>query len=131
MTTIPQGQPVGQGDSAGKSDPVGTRLQVLICLNAANLVIMIGLSVLVLLFVLPKLERAVRTTERVEARFQQFADEVQPVLSASSSKAVETIQGMDAERLSKTATESSDKTLEALGELAKQYLEERRKNGKK
>ena len=33
---------------------------------------------------LPKIERAIETTERVEARFQAFADEVQPVMTVGA-----------------------------------------------
>ena len=63
------------------------------------------------------------TTERVEARFQSFADEVQPVVTAGAGKAIESIQKMDADRLSETATEKADTLIEAAAESAKRYLE--------
>jgi len=72
---------------------------------------------------LPKVERAVQTTERVEARFQAFADEVQPIVTTGAGKAVETIKEIDAERLSETATEKTDSLIDAAAERAKRLLE--------
>ncbi|QDT44905.1 hypothetical protein Pan241w_50210 [Gimesia alba] len=99
--------------------------------SIANLVVMVVLLVALVAMMIPKLERAVATTERVEARFQSFADDVQPVIGAGAGKAVETIKSMDAKRLSETATESSDKTIRALGERAKRYLDRDKKNSEK
>jgi hypothetical protein len=92
-------------------------------LAAANLAVMTVLIVALVALLIPKFERAVSTTERVEARFQSFADEVQPVVGAGAGKAVEAIRQMDAKRLSETATESSDDTIRALGERTKRYLD--------
>lgn len=92
-------------------------------LAAANLVVMAVLLVALVALLIPKLERAVSTTERVEARFQSFADDVQPVVGAGAGKAVEAIKQMDAKRLSETATESSDETIRALGERLQRYLD--------
>lgn len=72
---------------------------------------------------LPMLLSVSRSTARVEQRFQEFADEVQPVVSAGAGKAIETISGIDAGRLSDTATESSDELIRSAGERAKRYLE--------
>ena len=103
------------------------KLTVLIWLSAANcLAVMIGAGALVF-GLLPKVERTILATERVEARFQKFADEVQPVLTAGAGKAIETIQKIDAERLSKTATEKTDKLMDAAAERAKRFLERDKK----
>ena len=72
---------------------------------------------------LPLILKVSNTTERVEQRFQDFADVVQPVVAAGAGKAVETISQMDAERLSNTATESSDEVIRAAGERTKRFLE--------
>ncbi len=64
----------------------------------------------------PKLVRAVQSTERVEARFQSFANEVQPVVSAGAGKTIEAIKKMDADRLSETATEKADSLMDAAAE---------------
>ncbi|MCC9658870.1 hypothetical protein [Rhodopirellula halodulae] len=99
------------------------KLTWMVRLLAANLFVT-SLAVAGLVFgLLPKVERAVSTTERMEARFQRFADEVQPVVTASAGKAIETIQQMDAERLSETATERTDALMEAAADRAKRFLE--------
>ncbi len=96
-------------------------------LLAANLLVMaIGAGGLVV-GLLPKLERVAQTTERVEQRFQSFADEVQPVVSAGAGKAIESIKKIDADRLSKTATERSDELIEAASEKAKRFLDRDKK----
>ena len=77
---------------------------------------------------LPQMIRLTKTTERVEQRFQDFADEIQPVVSASARKAIETITKMVAERLSETATESSDQLIRSAGERAKQLLDRKKKD---
>lgn len=97
-------------------------------LLVANLLVMsIGAAGLVV-GLLPKLERVTHTTERVEQRFQSFADDVQPVVSAGAGKAIESIRKIDADRLSKTATDRSDELLEAASERAKRYLGRDKKN---
>jgi hypothetical protein len=91
-------------------------------LLAANLLVMaIGAGGLVV-GLLPKLERVAHTTERVEQRFQSFADEVQPVVSAGAGKAIESIKKIDADRLSKAATERSDELIGAAFDRTKRYL---------
>jgi hypothetical protein len=91
-------------------------------LLAANLMVMaLGLIGLIV-GLLPKLERVTESTERVEARFQEFADEVQPVVSAGAGKAVEAIKQIDAGRLSRTVTERSDELLDAAAEKARRFL---------
>ena len=62
------------------------------------------------------------STERVEQRFQDFANEVQPVVSAGAGKAIESIKKMDAEQLSKTATERSGQLIDAAAEKARRFL---------
>lgn len=109
---------------------VSKKLTWIICLLAANLLVMVTLGGALVFGLLPKVERAVQTTERVEARFQSFADEVQPVVSASAGKAVETIKKIDAERLSETATEKSDALIGAAAERAKRFLERDKKQEK-
>ena len=99
------------------------KLTWLIWLLAANLVMMlIGAGALVF-GLLPKIERTIEATERVEARFQSFADEVQPVLTAGAGKAIETIKKMDADSLSETVTEKADSLLDAAADRAKRILD--------
>ena len=81
------------------------KLNWVIWLLAANLLVMVLGAAALVFGLLPKLERAIEATERVETRFQSFADEVQPVLTSGAGKAIETIKKMDADKLSETATE--------------------------
>lgn len=99
------------------------KLNWVIGLLAANLLVMTGVAFAMVQGLLPKLERAVLTTERFEARFQSFADEVQPVVSAGAGKAVETIKKMNSERLSETATEKTNSLMDAAAERTKRFLE--------
>ncbi len=108
--------------SVQNTDVLPRLLGRLIWIAGANLVVMLVLAVCIVAVVMPKLERAVATTERVEARFQSFADDVQPVVGAGAGKAVETIKNMDATKLSETATQSTDQAIEALGDRAKRFL---------
>jgi ATP-dependent protease HslVU (ClpYQ) peptidase subunit len=103
-------------------------MTLLVWLSAANFVAILAGSAAIIFGLLPKLERTVQTTERVEARFQKFADEVQPVLTAGAGKAVEAIQKIDANRLSKTATEKTDKLLDAAAERAKRFIDSDKKD---
>ena len=106
------------------SDPdTQKRLTYVIWLLAGNLIVMAGVAGAMVFGLLPKIERAVETTERVEARFQTFADEVQPVVTAGAGKAIETIKKMDADRLSETATEKADSLMDAATERAKRFLD--------
>ncbi|MGB7323719.1 MAG: hypothetical protein WBD31_02520 [Rubripirellula sp.] len=109
--------------SESLEDSIAAGIRRLVWVGIANLVVMTVLAASIVLLMLPKLERAVATTERVEARFQSFADDVQPVVGAGAEKAVEAIKKMDADKLSETATESSDATIRALGEKAKRFLD--------
>ena len=99
------------------------KLTWIIYLLAANLLAMVVGAGAIVFSILPKIERAVETTERVEARFQAFADEVQPVLTAGAGKAIETITKMDADKLSETATEKTDSLMDAAAERAKRFLD--------
>ena len=103
-------------------ETVARKLNWMVYLLAANLVVTFVLAVALIIGLLPRLERAVQTTERVEARFQSFADEVQPVVTAGAGKTIETIKGMDADRLSETATEKADVLLDAAAEKARRFL---------
>jgi len=95
----------------------------------ANLMVMFfGITALIV-GLLPKLERITRSservaqsTERVDQRFQSFADEVQPVVSAGADIAKESIQKIDTDQLSRTATEKSDQLIDAASEKAKRFL---------
>ncbi|MEM6690951.1 MAG: hypothetical protein AAF664_16100 [Planctomycetota bacterium] len=99
------------------------KLTWVITLLAANLIVMgIALGAL-LIGLLPKLERAVATTESVEARFQAFADEVQPVLTTGAAKTIETIKKIDSDKLSDTATDKADSLMNAAADRAKRFLD--------
>lgn len=99
------------------------KLTCVIWLLAANLIVMTIAAGAMVFGLLPKIERAIETTERVEERFQAFADEVQPVLTAGAGKAIETITKMDAEKLSETATEKTDSLMDTAAERAKRFLD--------
>ena len=109
-------------DSTTNKDLLGIKRILL-----ANLVIMVGGVVGLVFGLLPKLERTTQVAEKLEARFQDFADEVQPVVNAGAGKAVESIKKMDADRLSKTATDKTDDLIDAASERAKRYFEKDKK----
>lgn len=95
----------------------------------ANLIFMAIAAVALIVGLLPKLERisrsserVARSTERVDQRFQSFADEVQPVVSAGAGIAIESIEKIDTDRLSKTATEKSDQLIDAASDRVKRLL---------
>lgn len=101
-------------------DPgIPKRLDRVVLLLGANLALTAVFVAIVLIGVLPKVDRAVGVTERVEARFQSFADDVQPVLRAGSGKAIEAIEGMDTAGISEKASE----VIDAAAERAKRALE--------
>ncbi len=111
-----------QSNLTMRNSDTGKKLDRITYLLAANLFVMtVGAGGLVA-GLLPKLERVTHTTERVEQRFQSFADEVQPVVSAGAGKAIESIKMIDADRLSKAVTDRSDKLIDAASEKAKRYL---------
>lgn len=110
-------------DLAGSGPDLSRKLTWVVWLLGANLVVLIVAAAAIVVSLLPKVERAVQTAERVEGRFQSFADEVQPVLTAGAGKAIETIKGMDAERLSDTATKKADSLMDTAAERAKRFLE--------
>ena len=99
------------------------KLTWVIWLLAANVIVMAITAGAMLFGLLPKIERAIETTERVEARIQSFADEVQPVLTAGAGKAVETISKIDTDKLSETATEKTDSLIDAATDRAKRFLD--------
>jgi len=92
-------------------------------LLAANLLAMVGCGCGLIFGLLPKVERAVKSTERVEARLQSFADEVQPVLTVGARTAAETIKNIDAKGIGETATQTGKTLIDAASERAKRYLE--------
>lgn len=102
---------------------MNSKLTTLIWLQAATLVAMLVGAAVMAFGLLPKIERVVEVTERVETRFQHFADEVQPVMAAGAGKAIDAIEKMDAGRLSETATEKTDDLIEAAAARAKRLLE--------
>jgi hypothetical protein len=102
---------------------VSKKLTWMIYLLTANLLAIVAVACALVFGLLPKIERAIRTTERVEARLQSFADDVQPVVTAGAGKAMETIKKIDADKLSKTATENSNTLMDAAAERAKRFLE--------
>lgn len=101
---------------------ISQKLSWVVRLLAANLLVMAAATGTLLFGLLPKVERGIQTTERVEARFQAFADEVQPVLGATADKAIETVKKMDAEKLSKTATDKTNALLDTAAERTKRFL---------
>lgn len=113
----------GRKQSFMNDSDLGKKFNWMIALLAANLLATIALGSALAFGLLPKIERAVSTTERVEARFQSFADEVQPVVAAGAGKAIESIKKMDADRLSETATEKTDALIDAAAERARRFLE--------
>lgn len=116
-------------DESTMNDPETTKkLDRIANLLIANLVVMAVAGGGLVLGLLPKLGRVADTTERVEQRFQEFADEVQPVVSAGAGKAIESIRKIDAERLSKSATEHSDEIIGEAAERAKRYLNRDKKD---
>lgn len=102
---------------------VSKKLNWMICLLTANLLVMVAVGCAIVFGLLPKIERAVQTTERVEARFHSFANEVQPVVTAGAGKAIETIKKMDTDRLSETVTEKTDSLIDAAAQNAKRFLD--------
>ncbi len=99
------------------------KLTWVIYLLAGNLLTMLATAGALVFGLLPKLERVTQSTERVEARFQGFADDVEPVLTAGAGKAVETIKQIDTERLSESATEKADSLIDAATQRAKRFLD--------
>ena len=110
-----------------ENDETHRKLDRISFLLAANLIVMVICGVGLVAGLLPKLGRLTEATERVEKRFQSFADDVQPVVSAGAGKMVDSIRQIDSERLSNTATESTDELIKAAGEKAKRYLEKKNK----
>jgi hypothetical protein len=102
---------------------VSKKLGWAVALLAANLLATLLVGCAIAFGLLPKIERAVSASERVEARFQSFADDVQPVVTAGAGKAIESIKKMDADRLSETATEKTDALIDAAAERARRFLE--------
>src|SRR5262245_27199662 len=98
--------------AAPESAQLSIKLKWIIWLLSANVAVMTVACLALVFGLLPKVERSLQTLTRVEGRFHAFADEVQPVVTASAGKAVETIRKIDADRLSKTATERSDELID-------------------
>lgn len=98
-----------------------------------NLIVMFIGAAALIVGLMPKLERITKSservaqsTERVDQRFQSFADEVQPVVSAGADIAKQSIDKIDTERLSK----KSDQLIDAATDKAKRLLGiDKEKNG--
>jgi methyl-accepting chemotaxis protein len=95
----------------------------------ANLIFMAIAAAALIVGLLPKLERVAkgtervaRSTERVDHRFQSFADEVEPVVSATADMAKQSIDQIDTDRISKSATDKSDELIDAATDKAKRLL---------
>lgn len=86
-------------------------------LIANILVMLIGITALIV-GLLPKLERISRSservaqsTERVDQRFQSFADEVQPVVSAGADVAIDSINKIKSDELIDAASDRAKRLL--------------------
>lgn len=84
----------------------------------ANLLVMAIAAVALIVGLLPKLERISRSservaqsTERVDQRFQSFADDVQPVVSAGANVAVDTINKIKSDELIDAASDKAKRLL--------------------
>jgi hypothetical protein len=102
---------------------ISKKLDRITMLFVANLLVVSVAAVALVVGLIPKLERAVRSTERVEMRLLEFADKVDPILSAGAGKAIQSLENIDTEKLSKTATDASDALIKAAAEKAKAMLE--------
>ncbi len=100
------------------------KLNLIAWLLVLNMLVMSLGAIVLVVGLLPKLERIAVSSERVEQRFQSFADDVQPVVSAGSSKAIDAIDRIDVDRLTDTANEQSDELLKKLSEKAMRMLED-------
>jgi hypothetical protein len=96
-------------------------------ITAVQTVVIIALGCVLVFSLLPKAERGVQVAERIEARFQAFADEVQPVVSAGAGKAIEAVRKMDADKLGATATEAVDTTIGAAKDRVKKFIDGKKK----
>lgn len=109
------------------SEPeIARKLDRISLLLTLNLVCMLLAAAGLVGGLLPIMLKIRKSTERVEQRFQEFANEVQPVVASGAGKAIEAIKKVDADRLSETATESSNEVIKAVGERAKRYLEDKK-----
>ncbi len=102
-------------------------LRYLCVINTVQAVVIAALGCVLVFQLLPKAERGVQVAERMEARFQAFADEVQPVVSAGAGKAIEAVRKMDADKLGATATEAVDTTIDAAKDRVKKFIDGKKK----
>lgn len=102
-------------------------LIALVVLGVLQLVVIVILGAVLIGTAMPKLERGVQVAERVEGRFNGFADKVEPVITAGAGKAIDAIKGMDAGKISGAATEGVTETLEAGKERAKRFFNKDKK----
>lgn len=123
--------PPHQPDYSGFMDHPETtkKLDRIANLLILNLVVMFIAAAALIVGLLPKLERVTnstervaKSTERVDQRFQSFADEVEPVVSATADMAKQSIDQIDTDRLSKSATDKSDELIDAATDKAKRLL---------
>lgn len=83
-----------------------------------NLIVMLIGAAALIVGLLPKLERVAKSTERVaqgtervDQRFQSFADDVQPVVSAGADVAIDSINKIKSDELIDSATDQAKRFL--------------------
>src|SRR5687767_9647799 len=84
----------------------------------ANLMVMLIGAAALVVGLLPKLERVAsgtervaKSTERVDQRFQSFADEVQPVVSAGADVAIDSLNKIKSDELIDSASDKAKRFL--------------------
>jgi outer membrane murein-binding lipoprotein Lpp len=82
-----------------------TQMKILTTTVVVQAVVLVAAVVVVAISVLPKVERVTSTAERLEARFQSFANKVEPVVETGAAKAVELIRKIDSELVGEKLTE--------------------------
>ncbi len=87
-------------------------------LMIANLIVMAIVAAAFIVGLLPKLERmasgterVAKSTERVDQRFQTFADEVQPVVSAGADIAIDSLNKIKSDELIDSASDKAKRFL--------------------
>jgi hypothetical protein len=79
--------------------------------------------------ILPKVERITSTAERLEARFQSFAEKVEPVIATGAAKAVESIRQIDSHVVGEKLTEGVSETVDGAKGRLKRILDGDQKKG--
>ena len=102
---------------------IAKKLDRITLLLVSNMLVIAVACVCLVVGIIPKMERAVAASERIEKRVHGMADSLDPVLSKSAGKAIESIENIDTKKLSKTATDASDALIKAAADKAKSLLE--------